>query len=228
MAAVDSRRRRHVELHVAERLGARALEAALEAAQRVLEPALEELLRREAELGQRLEEHAAELLRVVLSEGVRLAPAKRGSERARRQRVPRAQLKLGKEPRHLLLQEAAPLLLLHELAERDCAVGVALLVTAGASGGATLPSTMLGDGLIGCSAIAYSMHVVRLSYHAPRLPAVPLARAKEASRLVYSTATLAAGRGRGSPFPPQGIAAIGAGAHTPQLLCKPAEVRQCR
>lgn len=72
-------------------------------------------------------------------------------------------------------------------------VGVALLVTAGASGGATLPSTMLGDGLIGCSAIAYSMHVVRLSYHAPRLPPVALARAKEASRLVYATATLAAG-----------------------------------
>ena len=98
---LDARRARHVELHVAERLGARALEAAVEAAQRVLEVAAEELLRREPELGQRLEEHAAELLRVVLSEGVRLAPAKRGGERARRQRVPRAQLKLGKEPAEL-------------------------------------------------------------------------------------------------------------------------------
>jgi hypothetical protein len=67
-----------------------------------LDLAAEEIgLRRQPELGKRLEEHPAELLRVVLPEGVGLAPAKRGGERPRRQRVPRAQLKLGKEPAKL-------------------------------------------------------------------------------------------------------------------------------
>ena len=54
-------------------------------------------------------------------------------------------------------------------------------------------STGLGDGLVGLSALVYSLHVVRLSYHAPRLNPIVLARAKEASRLIYSSAVLAVG-----------------------------------
>ncbi|KAL1506929.1 hypothetical protein AB1Y20_007793 [Prymnesium parvum] len=70
--------------------------------------------------------------------------------------------------------------------------GVALMVTSD-SGGEQLSSSLTGDGLVAISAIAYSLHVVRLGYHAPRLPAIKLARAKEVSRLFYAIGTLAVG-----------------------------------
>jgi len=70
--------------------------------------------------------------------------------------------------------------------EGEGAAAVAAL--AGGFGG---PS--LGDGLVGAAALIYSMHVVRLSYHAPRLNPLRLARAKEVSRLGYASATLAVG-----------------------------------
>ena len=70
--------------------------------------------------------------------------------------------------------------------EGEGAAAVAAL--AGGLGG---PS--LGDGLVGAAALIYSMHVVRLSYHAPRLNPLRLARAKEVSRLGYASATLAVG-----------------------------------
>jgi len=40
-------------------------------------------------------------------------------------------------------------------------------------------TTATGDGLIALSAVLYSLHVVRLSHHAPRIPPVALGRAKE-------------------------------------------------
>ena len=40
-------------------------------------------------------------------------------------------------------------------------------------------TTTTGDGLIALSAVLYSLHVVRLSHHAPRIPPVALGRAKE-------------------------------------------------
>ena len=69
-----------------------------------------------------------------------------------------------------------------------CNHTVAVAALAGGFGG---PS--LGDGLVGAAALIYSMHVVRLSYHAPRLNPLRLARAKEVSRLGYASATLAVG-----------------------------------
>ena len=80
-----------------------------------------------------------------------------------------------------------------------------LLLTAGGGGGegegaaavaalaGGLGGPSLGDGLVGAAALIYSMHVVRLSYHAPRLNPLRLARAKEVSRLGYASATLAVG-----------------------------------
>lgn len=53
--------------------------------------------------------------------------------------------------------------------------------------------TGIGDGLVGISALAYSLHVVRLSYHAPRLDPILLARAKEVARLAFATLVLAVG-----------------------------------
>ncbi|KAL3921998.1 MAG: hypothetical protein SGPRY_004715 [Prymnesium sp.] len=105
--------------------------------------------------------------------------------------------------------------------------GVALMVTAGTegeqarvlgspywgemygrnffAGGLVLASTLVGDAMIALSAVAYSLHVVRLGYYAPRVPAIQLARAKEVphftsfalsdyvSRLVYAVVTLGVG-----------------------------------
>lgn len=74
-----------------------------------------------------------------------------------------------------------------------CAVaflGVALLVT---EGGAGASSSLKGDLLIAASAVAYSLHVVRLSVHAPRLAPIQLARAKEVSRLGLASGVLAVG-----------------------------------
>jgi drug/metabolite transporter (DMT)-like permease len=91
--------------------------------------------------------------------------------------------------------------------------GVSVLLTDGSGGGGALDlasvdwslgpaglvsqllstSAGVGDALVGASALAYSLHVVRLSYHAPRLPPVVLARAKELSRLVYATVALGVG-----------------------------------
>ena len=80
-----------------------------------------------------------------------------------------------------------------------------LLLTAGGGGGegegaaavaalaGGLGGPSLGDGLVGAAALIYSMHVVRLSCHAPRLNPLRLARAKEVSRLGYASATLAVG-----------------------------------
>ena len=66
---------------------------------------------------------------------------------------------------------------------------------AGAAGGAADVLSGLGAayGLVGAAAIAYSLHVVRLSYHAPRLDPVFLARAKELARLGYASTVLAIG-----------------------------------
>ena len=86
-----------------------------------------------------------------------------------------------------------------------------LLLTAGGGGGegegaaavaalaGGLGGPSLGDGLVGAAALIYSMHVVRLSYHAPRLNPLRLARAKEVSRLGYASATLAVGVALSSP-----------------------------
>ena len=80
-----------------------------------------------------------------------------------------------------------------------------LLLTAGGGGGegegaaavaalaGGLGGPSLGAGLVGAAALIYSMHVVRLSYHAPRLNPLRLARSKEVSRLGYASATLAVG-----------------------------------
>ena len=59
--------------------------------------------------------------------------------------------------------------------------------------GLAVGSTMMGDGLIGLAALLYSWHVVRLSYHAPRIPPVALARAKELTRLCLGTLMLVGG-----------------------------------
>ena len=48
----------------------------------------------------------------------------------------------------------------------------------------------LGDALVGVAAMIYSLHVVRLSYHAPRFQPLVLARTKEAVRLCYSATVL--------------------------------------
>ena len=69
--------------------------------------------------------------------------------------------------------------------------GEGAAAVAALAGGVGGPS--LGDGLVGAAALIYSMHVVRLSYHAPRLNPLRLARAKEVSRLGYASATLAVG-----------------------------------
>lgn len=84
----------------------------------------------------------------------------------------------------LLTDGASP----SDLAALDLSAGPSGLLSALLSTG-----TGLGDGLVGLSALAYSLHVVRLSYHAPRLPPVELARAKEISRLVYASVVLAVG-----------------------------------
>ncbi len=75
--------------------------------------------------------------------------------------------------------------------------GVSVLVTSSAAdvagAGAAGAMPYLGDGLVGLAAIFYSLHVVRLSVHAPRLPAIALARAKEVARLIYSSVVLGVG-----------------------------------
>lgn len=59
--------------------------------------------------------------------------------------------------------------------------------------GLGMGTTIMGDGLIGLAALLYSLHVVRLSHHAPRIPPVALARAKEFTRLCLGTLTLLGG-----------------------------------
>jgi drug/metabolite transporter (DMT)-like permease len=56
--------------------------------------------------------------------------------------------------------------------------GVTAFVKSVPAGLATA-TTATGDGLIALSAVLYSLHVVRLSHHAPRIPPVALGRAKE-------------------------------------------------
>jgi len=70
-----------------------------------------------------------------------------------------------------------------------------LLLTSGDSTamGALATDTLQGDGLVALAAVAYSLHVVRLSYHAPRLQPVLLARSKEISRLAYALVFLVIG-----------------------------------
>ena len=83
--------------------------------------------------------------------------------------------------------------------------GVALMVTAGGDSGQAAP-TLVGDGLMALSAVAYSLQVVRLGYHAPRHAPIELARAKEAFRLLYAIATL----GVGLAFAPAQAASLAA------------------
>jgi len=58
---------------------------------------------------------------------------------------------------------------------------------------AVMGTSMMGDGLIALAALLYSLHVVRLSHHAPRIPPVALARAKELTRLCLGMFTLLGG-----------------------------------
>ena len=59
--------------------------------------------------------------------------------------------------------------------------------------GLAMGTTMMGDGLIALAALLYSLHVVRLSHHAPRIPPIALARAKELTRLCLGTLVLLVG-----------------------------------